>query len=373
MTKVTERKEWDVALSKAKIQLMSKADSVFFSSLCFSMKHVFSERIPTACAGGKTITYNPKFFMGLTAPERVFLMIHETMHIAYLHAERGKAMALEKNKANIAADHVINLQLIERGFTMPQGGYADRQYTGMSMEAIYKLLPDDNKKPNWEDMEEPGEDADSDDIRRDIEDAVVRAAMQSKMADDKPGTIPGEIEIFLNKLLNPKLPAKAILRKYFQSYSKADYSWRKPNRRSSPDIILPSLHSESLMDIAFAVDASGSVSDEDFTQMVSDIHSVIKHLKPEKTTIIQFDTQIHSVDVVRNIMELSRIKFAGRGGTNVNPVIEWAIINKPKVLLIFTDGGFRFPYEKPKCDVVWLIHNNPAWTAPYGKVIHYEV
>ena len=369
---MTERKEWEVALSKAKIRLMTKKDSVFFTTLCFSLQHLFDDKVPTAATNGKVIKYNPAFFMELSTDEQIFLMLHETMHCAYLHMFRAKQLGLNPRKANIAADHVINLQLIERGFKMPEGGLADPQYTGMSKEKIYKLLPDNPEPPPMEDLLDPGEE-NQETTTREIEDALVRAAMQSKLANDKPGTIPGEIEIFLNKLLNPKLPYTTLLRKYLQSYSKNDFTWRRPNRRYMPDHYLPSLHSQSLIDIAVAIDASGSVSDTQFLQFVSDIHSIFKTVKPKKITLIHFDTSIRGVTEIKDMRDLSQVKFTGRGGTNIVPLMEWAEEHRPQLLMVFTDGYFPFPAVTYSKDSLWLIHNNPNWSSPIGKTIHYSL
>lgn len=357
------------ALSKAKILLMTKPNSVFFTTLCFSLHHKFDTGVPTACTDGKYVTYNPDFFMGLSPEERVFLLLHETMHCAYLHMMRlGE---FNHTKWNKATDHVINLQLIERGFKMPEGGLADLRYTGMSAEEVYKILPEDNTKPMMEDLLPGNDPVQQEETKGQIQDALVRAALQSKMAEDKPGTIPGEIQIFLDRLLNPKLPAKRILQKYLNAYSKNDYTFKKPNRRFLPDHYMPTLHSESLGDIAIAVDTSGSVTDEEFNQFVSETAGILRMMKPTKISFIQFDTEIKSVNEVRSIKDLMDIKFTGRGGTVVTEVIEWVNKNKPQVTLIFTDGHFRFRNETTKNDVIWLIHNNPNFKTPFGKVIHY--
>ena len=359
------------ALSKAKILLMTKPNSVFFTTLCFSLHHKFDAEVPTACTDGKYITYGPDFFMRLSPEERVFLLLHETMHCAYLHMMRlGE---FNPRKWNIATDHVINLQLIERGFKMPEGGLADPRYTGMSAEEVYKLLPEDNTKPMMEDLLPGNDPALQEETKTQIQDALVRAALQSKMADDNPGTIPGEIQIFLDRLLNPKLPAKNILQKYLNAYTKNDYTFKKPNRRFLPDHYMPTLHSESLGDIAIAVDTSGSVTDEEFNQFVSETAGILRMMKPTKISFIQFDTEIKSVNEIRSINDLMNIQFTGRGGTVVTEVIDWVNKNKPQVILIFTDGHFRFRNETTKNDVIWLIHNNIRFSSPFGKVIHYAL
>lgn len=359
-----------LAFDKAKVELMSKADSAFFTTIVFSLKHVWDDSIPTAQTNGREIRFSPKFFMSLDKHEQVFLIVHEAMHVAYLHMTR--LMGRDRRKFNRAADYVINLQLVDRGFKMPKVGLLDRQYAGMSTEQVYDLLPDDPTADVMLDIM-PG-DGPEDDLTQEIQDILVRANIQSKMAGDKPGTIPGDIEIFLNGLLDPKLPWNRILQKYLQTFAKNDYSFRKPNRRFFPQHHMPSLHGEKLMDLAIAVDTSGSVSDADFHAFVTEVSSILRMMKPEKITLVQFDTGIKSVDELKNVADLMRCKFTGRGGTAIGPVMQWANEKKPQLLLVFSDGEFRFYDDnRTKSETLWIIHNDPNWKAPFGKTIHYSI
>lgn len=366
------------ALSKAKIALMATPDSAFFTTICFSLRLLWDDRIATAGTDGLKILFNPSWFMKLDTQERVFLMLHETLHVAYCHNQRF-VQGMCHDRANIAMDHVINLQLLERGFKMPKGGHADKQFTGMSWEQVYKLLPDNPGKPQMADLN-PGSGAGNMSpetaaaMQREVDDILVRAAIQSKMSGDKPGTIPGDIQLHLDGLLDPKLPWNRILQKYLNSFAKNDYSWRKPNRRFFPEHHMPSLHGEKLMDLTIAVDISGSVSEHDFKVFVTEVASIFRMMNPEKITLIQFDTKIHHVDKVGSIKELMGLTFTGRGGTDVTPVMEWAQEKKPQLLMVFSDGEFHMPGTKPRnSEVLWLIHNNPKFEPPFGKTIHYKI
>ena len=357
------------ALSKAKIYLMAKPDSVFFTHVCFSLKHVWNDKIKTADTNGVEVRYNPKFFMALSQEERVFLLLHETLHVALLHNVRLQKR--DHAKWNVAADYVINLVLTERGYKMPSMGLLDSQYKGMTTEEVYALLPDQD--PEEIDMDiRPGEKSDED-IQSDVADILIRASVAAKMAGESPGLMPGEIQIFLDGLLNPKLSWKQILQKYLYAQAKNDYSFRKPNRRFFPKHILPSLFSEKLMDLAIAVDTSGSVSDTDFHVFISEVASIFKMMKPEKITLIQFDTHIKGIEEIHNFQELKKVKFIGRGGTVITPVIAWANENKPGLLLVFSDGYFNKPTIKTKTPTLWLIHNNPTFVPAFGKHIPYEI
>lgn len=363
--------EYEKALSKTKIKLMTSPDITFFMTVCFSLPHGWDESIPTACTDGRSIQFNPSFFMKLDADERLFLLLHETMHVAYMHMARLQDR--DMRKWNIAADYVINLQLHERGFKMPKGGLLDTKWAGMSAEEVYKALPENPSEEVDLDLV-PGSDSQEDEkVVQEIEDILVRASVASKMAGDKPGSIPGDIEIFLNKLLNPALPWYRLLQKYLNGFTKNDYSFRKPNRRFFPKFHMPSLDGQKLMDLAIAVDTSGSVSDHDFLMFVTEVSSILRMMKPEKITLVQFDTAIKSVDEIKNIADLGKCKFTGRGGTKIHPVMDWAKENKPQLLLVFSDGEFYPAHTKPPGDLLWLIHNNPRFTAPFGKTIHYEI
>ena len=375
----------NIALGKAKIKLMSTADAVFFTHLCFSLKHKWNLDIPTAQTNGLDIEYNPHFFLSLSSAEQVFLMIHETMHVAYMHLSRRGSR--DPERWNDACDYVINAQLIDRGFQMPKVGLYEPRFSGMAVEQVYDLIPSSSQGGPQNAMRDLGIGKGSSDpnaqgvpggmspeeLQRKVEDILVHASVQSQMNNDKPGTIPGDIQIFLKKLLDPKLPWHRILAKYMNKYAKNDYSWRKPSRRYFPQHYLPSLYSESLMDLCFAVDTSGSVSDEDFNRFISEVSGVFKMMKPEKLTLIQFDTEIKSVDHIKSLNDLQRVKFTGRGGTDVTDVLKWANENKPQVLLIFTDVEFHNPGIETKTDLVWLIHDNTHFRYNMGKVIFYDI
>jgi predicted metal-dependent peptidase len=369
MTAITQ--EHIDSLNKTKIRLMSRSDSAFFTTLCFSLKHKFNPDIPTAQSNDLTIEYNPDFWMKQDDEEKLFLMLHETMHPAYLHGPRLQK-GMNFKRANIAMDHVINLQLIDRGFKMPKGGHADPRFRGMHWEAVYKLLPESDDEPMMQDVMPSNTPEKAEKLIEDMTNILMSAAIQSKASGDKPGTIPGDIEIYLDELLNPKLPWNRIFQKYFNKYSKQDYSYRRPNKRFFPSFYLPTLYSKSLINLAIALDTSASVNTADFTAFIAEVATILAKYKPAKITLVQFDTRIKAVNEIKNTRELMNVNFVGRGGTSIAPVMKWVEENRPELLLIFSDGEFSQPDIKPASETLLLIHNNPNFKSNYGKVIHYE-
>lgn len=357
------------AMDKAKIALMSKPDSAFFTTLVFSMKLLFDKAIPTACTNGKKILFNPDFFMAQDQDVRVSIFVHEAMHVAYLHVGKDRIGHRDPRKWNIAGDYVINAQLKARGFVVPDTWLYDPQYADMSTEMVYDRLPPDPPPPPMEDIDISGDP----ELVKEVEDILVRAAIYSKQANDKAGTVPLDIEVYLDKLLNPKLPWNRIMANWFQSFAKTDYSWKKPNRRFFPEHHLPSMYGTALMNIGIGVDISSSVTDHEFKQQISEVHDILVKLKPEKITLLLFNTQISVVKEIKSARELLDVQFTGRGGTDIDPVIEYANEHKLPALLVLSDGGFNFSDVTTKTPTIFVVYNNPGFEAPFGKVVHYEI
>lgn len=387
--------EHQKALDKAKIHLMSHRDSAFFVHLCFSMTHVFDDRIPTACTDGMTIRYSPVFFMDQSEDERVFLLLHETLHVALQHIlRRGDR---DPRKWNIAADYVINYMLVKRGFKMPQGGLYDPKYDEEWTTAqVYDDLPEEEEAlPNlpMDDVPEsgggdptegegaPGDvqqnpltQAQADALKDKIDSALMRAAMQEELEKGKGcGNIPGQLKFYIESLKTPKLPWNQILRKYMAKVVKRGYTWRRPNRRFMPKHYLPSRNSQALCDIAVAIDTSISVTDDEFHQFVSEAYTILKQMRPTSMTLVQFDTRIHKVEEIHTPKDLLRTEFHGRGGTDVYELLEWTNKHRPTVVLVFTDGMFHMHHYKVHSPMVWLINNNSGFRCEWGKVIHYDL
>lgn len=369
-------------LDKCKVVLMREPKWAFFTAVCFSLKQKIDFSIPTAATDGLCIFWNPFFFVSMPHAQQVGVLIHEVLHVAYMHMERGQGR--DHQVFNQAADHVINLQILQKGLQLPDFRLADERFQGMNAEQVYNILYREKlsnpggQTPNKMDGDllpaPKGETKET--VKKKVEQILVQAAIRAKQEKAPPGSIPGDLEIAIGRLMNPKLPWQRLLQRYIKAASKDDYSWRKPNKKYLPDLIMPSMHSEKLIDLAIAVDTSGSVADHEFQYMVSEVASIFKMMKPSHITLLQFDTRLHTVTKIKNLRELLACKFTGRGGTRVEPVMEWAQKHCPQLLLIFTDGGFRNPDEYSRAvaqRTLWLIHNEPNYTAPFGRTVHYEI
>jgi len=376
--------ELKVSLERIKIQLMRRPNSIFYTTIIFSMKHVWTDKIDTAAVDGTSLFVNPTFWEGLSDPVRMFVLCHEALHLALNHLTRRGAR--HPKVWNYAADYVINLSLRDAGYSLWEHCLVTGVYANMNTEQVYDLVYKDAEEtgigvdninvPGGGDIQEPCDPVENQKVQDKVDGIVQRAAENAKLDGGLPGSLPGEIAVNLEELTNPKLPWELVLQNYMSQFAKTEFSWSRPNKRYLPNIYVPTQYGEAICDIATAVDTSGSVSDEEFSHFIGEHGVIQERLQPDRMTVISFDTHITNVQTVTpdtNIM--SELVFHGRGGTDLHDVFGWATENNPEVLVIFTDGEFHFPSENfhPTCPIVWIIHNNPGWTAPIGEVIHYDI
>ena len=372
------RAEAEQALSITKVNLMVNPNAVFFAAICMQLQHSINDAIKTARTNGLWIQYSTQFFMSLSKAERTGLMLHEILHVAFFHVARCGDR--DPEMWNEACDYVINIIIVDNGFTLPPKGLLDFQYRDMSPEAIYDLLaampPEDRPKLPMGDLEE-GEvgsesEAASEALKAQIDNILIQATIQAQDANMAPGSIPGELARYIDKLLNPIVPWHRLLKRYMTSRAQRGTTLRRPNKRFFPQDLLPSRYSVQMCDIAASVDVSGSTTEDAFAHYCAESLQILKSMKPKKMTFIQFDTELKPVVTLKTLADFGRVKFTGYGGTDINPLMEWAAKNKPALLLVFTDGYFDPSRTDPKVPVIWIIDSNPDFKPDFGKVIHFN-
>ena len=386
-------KEIERALSKAKIDII-ETGTHFLSAITFSMVHVMTKDIATACVDGKTVSYNPHFFMILEPTGRTFVMAHESWHVALNHIGRAVALSDEDRKIYFqAADYVINLILVNSGFLMPKVtekmiqyappgsdiklgdtvGLLDSRFEGMSTDEVFKILKEEAPPPQTmldDDVCLMGTSEEQVEVEEEIKQIIVRAITRSKLAEgENPGDIPNEVQRTINKLLNPKLPWETLLRRFLTNTAKDNYTWKKPNRRFFPEFILPSQFSSSLGHLVFVLDTSCSLSDKQSTAALSEMRYVHRTFKPAKLTIMTCDRIIHDIYEIGPNERIEDLKFNGGGGTSFHPVFEHFKKKPPQALIYFTDLRARQITEKPKYPVMWICNSNHK-PALIGKTIY---
>lgn len=352
-------------------------DSPFFGTLCLRLKPVEWEQ-PTGAVDGVHLYYNPKWFEGLTAMERVGFLAHEVMHVVLLHITRRQER--EPEKWNIACDYAINNHLIQEGFILPRGGLVDPQYEDMTAEAIYADLPDSNSGGNGlldpgkcgGVMDHPGNDGTAGTVSA-IESELTVAIHQASEAAKAQGKLSADMESLISDITKPKVDWKAVLARFLRANNKSDFTWVRPNRRFiSRGMYLPSLYNTCLEEIAIAVDTSGSITDEELTQFTTETSHILHELAPERVQFIQCDYEVkETTEYTRESLPL-KVTYQGRGGTAFEPVITYLKENHPNVaaLVYLTDLESSDFGDQPQFPVLWVTTN--ATDAPFGEVIEMQ-
>lgn len=378
------------AVTKARLDLMQMPAATFVTTLALMMKQRIDDTPDnlTAATDGLAIFYNTGFFQGLTRKQRPTLIAHEAMHAALDHMELAKAHGITKEnhkRFNRAADFVINDFLVLAGFEPLPNWCHDVQYRGMNTVQVYRLLQEDPSSGGgggagepMNDLRQPGESEpgmSESEVKQAVKANITAAAVAAQMKGGAAaGSVPSDVQVFLDSLLKPKLPMAAHLRKFFNAIDKSNYSWQKLNRRFYP-MLMPGLQGKKLGHIAFAFDMSSSVSDADIKRYVTELMAVVRNLKPEKISLVQFTCEIKSVHRIKTVRELAAVELRGRGGTDIEPLMEWAKLHKPTALCVFTDGEYSHPSFNPGCPVMWMIHgySKDMFHCDFGTTIRFDV
>jgi predicted metal-dependent peptidase len=353
----------------------------------------------TMSTDGYHIFFNANWVATLKQTEIRGVLAHEVLHVLFQHSTRRANR--DPDLWNIAADHAINLLLIEQGFSLPKGGCANFSYRGMSAEEIYTLLP---KKASYaledkmrnvgsaDNVENSGEippigadvldpdntgvmgarDTDMPD-RAQLDEicATLRDDAASKLRGDAAGLFKSEC----TAIEEAKIDWRDLLRGWLVDRIKNDWSiWPCSKKHLHRGLYMPSLGIEAPGHIIFAVDTSGSISDQDLAEIFSELR-VYRETYPCRLTVIQCDAAIQSITTYEEMDGediASRVQLFGRGGTDFRPVFNWIDENAVGAYLIYaTDGYGIFPEFEQTGGVIWLLSKRHSIKSnfPFGVCI----
>ncbi|MDH5571602.1 MAG: VWA-like domain-containing protein, partial [Gammaproteobacteria bacterium] len=190
------------------------------------------------------------------------------------------------------------------------------------------------------------------------------AAQQALQA----GKLDGDMARLVDFLLQPALPWRSLLAHYMSMTARDDYSYMRPSSRRGEPAIYPSLRSAQI-NIIIAIDTSGSISESEINEFVSEIDA-IKSLIRARITLLACDAELESgcpwIYESWDAFTLPR-KLKGGGGTRFSPVFDWAERqDRPADLLVyFTDADGKFPEYTPNYPVLWLVKGKGE--VPFGQ------
>ncbi len=365
----------------------------FYGSLLINLKRVPTaaarDMVPTACVYARRdasigLAVNEDFFSRLAAREQEAVLIHECLHVAHLHLERGPRELPNPELANIAMDLAIN-QFIEG---LPEGALTLDMFKELKLEreqttdyyyerlrkAVDKLkkqfgggLPkplDDHGRFGPGEAGEgdakrdgrgaakgkPSEDGAGDDQAGGLSPVLIEAAcrealreaMQAAKAAQGWGPLPAGVQRAVEAALAAKVDWRRELRRFVgERIRVATTSTRKrPNRRFRWDF--PGKKVVRGARLLVAVDTSGSIGQAELKQFLAEIDAIA-----QRATVVlaEVDAAVHDVYEYRPRRTSPALK--GGGGTSFQ--VLWdelregrkkhpALRESPDGIIYLTDG-----------------------------------
>jgi predicted metal-dependent peptidase len=367
----------------------------------------------TIYTNGKTIFVNKAF--GNEIDKKVFaaFVLKNLLHIVFRHKQRMKMLDKQKIRYAVASSYAIASIIIDEIKNDDDlFKYLDydenimvykKEFKDMSAEQIYDELShikDDDKilkkskdgTPNTLiDIQKFDSEKELDTFTKELLNALSLYAVmddEDMTQDDEDkltmdilsadfqarntghGNTPLGVQRLIDEIRKPKVNWRHELTDFASATCSEDYDFSERDRRShNSNFFLPSLTGESIK-IAIAVDTSGSVSDEDLKNALSEIYGIFKTYNKVDLFLISCDAQVGNAQKIENEEDLFDFDFIGGGGTDFRPVFDLVEEDGDyKAIIFFTDGAGSYP-EDSSVPTIWLMTDDII--APFGKTVKYE-
>lgn len=291
----------------------------------------------------------------------------------------------DKTRGNIAMDLVVNS--IIPNDTLPGDYVIPSKYgleAGKSTMWYYTHLQDNKKYQEQCENGELGsggilskimsshkmwEDVQDDLIAKELGKDIVRKAKE--LCNKNYGNIPGVVLAQIEDLLKRGkaiVPWSKVLRMFVASCAESvlDYTLKRISRRYGTR---PGTRKGDVLNIAVAVDTSGSISDSQLNLFFNEIRYIWKN--GAKVTVYEADCRVCASYQFKGKFSG---KVHGRGGTDLEPVLK-EVEGKYDALIYFTDF-YAPPIEKRyRIPVLWVLHTDmdrSAYPVKWGRHIRID-
>ena len=388
-------------LITARVGLLLKAS--FFGNLATRLKLVNADEwCATAATDGRNFYYNTRFIKMLKPKEVEFLFGHEVLHCVYDHF--GRRGDRNPQLWNIADDFCVNADLKKHHvgeFITSVPCLYDHKYDGMSAEEVYDILYEKADKIDINDLlnrmiddhmdgddEQDGSGGDGDqegkgrpklskEERQQIKDEIKEAMLAAASASDA-GNIPAGVKRLIQELTEPKMNWRELLRMQLESTIKSDFTWMRASRKGwHMDAVMPGMKVDPMIDIAIAIDASGSIDERMLKDFLGEIQGIMDSFPAYRIHVVTFDTDAYNPAQYDsdNLDDICDYEVKGGGGTDFDCIFRYLKDNEiePKRLVVFTDG---YPFgswgDENYADTVWILHGTTSIEPPWGQFAYYD-
>lgn len=370
----------------------------FFGNMATRLQLIdASEWCSTLATDGRNFYYNVGFVNKLTTKQAEFGFAHEVLHNVFDHM--GRCESRDKKLANIAMDYAVN-QICKDDrigeFPTVIKVFQDNKYRGWAFEQIYEDLYENAQKIDISTLGEmldehlDGDgDGDSEDqngngrpsyskeelkkIRDEIKEAMISAAQAAGA-----GKVPAGVARLIKDFTEPKIDWREMLRMNIQSILKSNFSFSRPNRKSQMcGAVLPGMVNEETIDVCCAIDMSGSISDKQAKDFISEVKGIMDEYQDFKLQLWCFDTRVYNYEQFSgdNPDDIMNYQVKGGGGTDFDANYKFMKDNEiePKRFIMFTDGWPCGSWgDENYCESLFIIHGSESIVPPFGQYAYYK-
>lgn len=373
----------------------------------------------TTATDARNFYFNPDYIARLSLEQTQFVLAHEAMHCALSHFARRNHR--QKHRWDVACDYAVNMILDEERMLPPDNALMNASYRGLTAEEIYPVLHEDppeetqdthlfdssageggdDGEPQEQEQRDTGQGQENEsegEASGDEGDSEADAGNQGEpqQADESgnpppPPADPGKLDEqwksrlaaaaqaarqagklsqslmrFVDNLLAPQLPWRALLARYMMNAARDDYSFQRTSRREG-EALMPRLYSQGV-NVVVALDTSGSVTREELQAFLTEIDALKAQVRAD-VTLHACDDKLDPAGPWKYAMwEAVALpeQVSGGGGTDFRPVFDWLGRERisPDLLVYFTDAEGKFPEREPAFPVVWLVKGKAQ--TPFG-------
>ena len=402
------------------VSLMRNPQFALFAGLFMVGRTSVSDLVPTARTNGRDAEYGRGFVDSLSDKELAFLVMHENMHKCYRHLTTWKALhEVDHHLANMACDHVINIQLYdmdqsESVLSHPRDpktgkyqGCFDERFRGMDAKQVFDILRAEQPEPpprgkpcdDGEESEIDGpvgrsnrqpvgnsldehdwagaQDGLSEEEKKQLEQDIDHALRQGAIYAGKVG---GNMTREIGELLAPKVDWREVLKRFVKTNLRGRDapSWRKAHKNYLwQDVILPAIIGKKMKHLVIAMDTSGSIQGPLLDAFMSELNKLVLDVMPDRVDILYWDTQVDGHETYTNDLKSIASKTTPRGGGGTNPDCVPKFMQdhklKPDALVVLTDGYMHSnpgAWASLTAPTLWCVIGNSDYTPPKGQIVN---
>lgn len=409
-------------IKRAHIALMKHPETAMYSGIILMGKTTVEDGVPTAYTDGFNKVYGAEFISSLKDEHVRGIVLHETLHIALKHVHRfNKEFKKDALLINMATDFVVNdiiNSLNDKTIAvLPEGALYDPFFHNWDTREVYNYLKKNSKpKPKPQNGDGGGGSGNDSNDGNSSNDGDVEVNVngkkyvykqldehdfgklmegmtpeQAKEFNEKvdramqeggilAGTMGSKVPRSISDLLTPKVKWWEVLQEFVTNTMRGsdEYTWRKFNKRlMANDLYMPSMENETVGELIYAIDTSGSIGERELTEASTELANLCDLLNPSKVRVLWWDTEVHGEQVFTdNYTNLAKLlKPMGGGGTRVSCVSQYIKDNniKAEAVIVFTDGYVEGNIEwDVSVPTLWVVTENRSFNPPVGKLVKYE-